>query len=368
MGWNGVFDTTKPYIDSEYITKTERAKKNLEHMLSQHSDINPNINDYDLPGVYLYTFLDGKQYVGQTCKTILIRTNEHIYEAYRNNKQSGCTKLNHKIRQLCENNEIHSLDDFRDRFYGKCTIKVLYTGDTLLDEKETEFINKYNTRNGSRGLNIRPGNNSNVGSLNHRGVEMSRCIYKVNKDGHEGYYTSIFGKDATENSKNFTWKELTMDQKYEYAMKLKEFSQETCGNGKLRTQLYTSKEIIDDFCKNHNIPVGSNRPAQFGHNKQFLPENVYYNNGYSIKTSKNRGRDIHMFSTKLDKYKPIDKQLDLAIEILIWVSESDLSLNEIDTRSDVRGILKKKYPTHKPGSSRLPLVDLIVQLMGLVNG
>ena len=171
-----------------------------------------------------------------------------------------------------------------------------------------------------------------------------------------------------ENSKNFTWKELTMDQKYEYAMKLKEFSQETCGNGKLRTQLYTSKEIIDDFCKNHNIPVGSNRPAQFGHNKQFLPENVYYNNGYSIKTSKNRGRDIHMFSTKLDKYKPIDKQLDLAIEILIWVSESDLSLNEIDTRSDVRGILKKKYPTHKPGSSRLPLVDLIVQLMGLVNG
>jgi hypothetical protein len=364
--WNGVFDTPKPCIDSQYITKTERSKKQLEEMLSQHLDINHDINNYCRAGIYLYTFPDGKQYVGQTCKTILIRTDEHIYEAYHNNKRGGCTKLNHKIRQLCGINDTSTLDEFTAKFYKYTQLEVLYTGDTLLDEKETEFMNKYNTRNGSHGLNLRPGNNSYVGSLNHNSIEMPRGIYKVDQDGREGYYITIFGKDATEQQKMFTWNELTMDHKYNLAIELKEFSQETCGNGKLRSQLYTSKEIIDDFCKNHNIPVGSNRPAQFGHNNQFLHNNVYYTaKGYSIKTSINRGRDIIMYSTKLDKYKTLEKQLDLAIEILTWVSKSNYSLDEIDTRPKLRDILKKLYPTHKPGSSRLPLVDLIVQLMEL---
>lgn len=365
-GWNGVFDTPKPCIDAEYITKNEKSQKRLELMLSQHSDINHNKNEYCCAGIYLYTFPDGKQYVGQTCKTILIRTDEHIYEAYKNDKRGGCTKLNHKIRQLCGTNVTSTLDEFTDKFYKYTKLEVLYTGYTLLDEKETEFMNKYNTRNGSHGLNLRPGNSSNVGSLNHNSIEMPRGIYKVDKDGHEGYYTSIFGKDATENSKIFTWKELTMNQKYEYAMRLKEFSQEKCRNGKIRSQLYTSKEIIYDFCKNHNIPVGSNRPAQFGHNNQFLPDNVYYTNkGYSIKTSINRGRDIIMYRTTLDKYKTLEKQKDLVIEILAWISKSDFSLSEIDTRPKLRAVLQKLYPTHHTGSSRLPLVDLIVQLMEL---
>ena len=362
--WNGVFDTPKPCIDSQYITKTERSKNQLEEMLSQHLDINHDINNYCCAGIYLYTFPDGKQYVGQTCKTILRRTDEHIQAAYRNITHD-CRILNNKIRQLCGTNETLTLDDFRDRFYDICKIEVLYTGDTLLDEKETEFMNKYNTRNGSHGLNIRPGNVGSTGIFNHRSIEMPRGIYKVDKDGREGYYSTIFAKDRTEKSKNFTWNELTMDQKYNLAVELKEFSQATLKDGKRRTQLYTSKEIIDDFCKKYNIPVGSNRPAQFGHNMQFLPDNVYYTGkGYTIKTSKNRGRDIHMYSTKSDN-KQIDKQLDLAIEILTWVSKSNYSLDEIDTRPKLRDILKKLYPTHKPGSSRLPLVDLIVQLMNL---
>jgi len=357
-GWNGLFDTHKPCIDSNYITKKDRSNKQLAEQLRQHPDIKHDLSAYSLPGVYLYTFPDNTQYVGKTQKTVLTRTNEHVEEAYRGNP--GCTKLNHKIRQLCMNNEENTLEEARVKFYKLCKIEVLYKGDDLLDEKESEFINKYDTLRGSHGLNLQPGNVGPTGLTNHLGEKMPRNICIKDK----GYYVAIYGTNGSKSSKNFLWKELSMDKKYSYAVKLKKFPQEKLQDGKLRCQIYTSKEMIEEFCKKHNLNCGSNKPQQFGHNEIILPENVYYNDkGYSIKTSENRGRDINIFSTKSDEYKSLDKQYDLSIKILDWVSKSDLSLIEIDTRTKVRAILKEKYPSHTPGSSRTPLVDLIIQLM-----
>ncbi len=93
--------------------------------------------------VYLYTFPNKKQYIGQTKNSLPQRTAQHVYEA-RNTPEKGCILLNHAI------------NFYNEEFTKEIIIKCF---DYEVDFLEKEFIELHGTKQ-PNGYNIRDGGNN----------------------------------------------------------------------------------------------------------------------------------------------------------------------------------------------------------------
>lgn len=94
--------------------------------------------------IYIYTFPNKKQYIGQTKYTLARRTSSHISEA-KLTPNRGCVSLNRAIV----------------KYEGVFTREIIYESDDAddLDFLEKEFIELYGTKV-PHGYNIRDGGNS----------------------------------------------------------------------------------------------------------------------------------------------------------------------------------------------------------------
>lgn len=156
--------------------------------------------------IYLYQFLNGKGYVGQTVSPVKYRFSAHVSEA-TNTPEIGCVALNHAINR-----------------YGAHTIviTIVWTGDaTLLNAKEVEYIALHNTLV-PNGYNISPGgqnkqdfNNpvvldkmSQVRRVNND-YDLPRGIIEINNpgEGKFGFRVQYNGSMTDYTSKNATMEE-----------------------------------------------------------------------------------------------------------------------------------------------------------------
>lgn len=111
-----------------------------------YTDVKVNIKTKDIQKksvIYCLTFPNGKVYIGKTSGDLEKRIRLHCWTSYDTKDKSYNTKKARAIRK-----------------YQEFSVSILYEGDDL-NEKEVEFIAKYNSKN--NGYNTTDGGEGNKG-------------------------------------------------------------------------------------------------------------------------------------------------------------------------------------------------------------
>lgn len=115
--------------------------------------------------IYVLEFPNGKKYIGQTVKDFNSRMTKHKSSASNIDKKDGCRALNNAIRK-------HGWDNITKKILEKCEIENL-------DEKEKEYISKFNTIS-PNGYNLMTGGNSNKSMSEETKLKMKNSALKRN--------------------------------------------------------------------------------------------------------------------------------------------------------------------------------------------
>lgn len=178
--------------------------------------INPNRSATNIGYIYKHTSPSGKSYIGQTVRTPEIRWNQHVNNAYRNDKEAT-EAFAHAIRKYGKDSFTHEI--------------LLKINENMLDYYECKFIDGYNTKV-PNGYNIRSGGSGFAGSTtlrekswkydHHPKMKHVLWYHEVNIHGTtlEGY--RVFDHNRGRN-KTFSDSKLTMDEKYQKAVEYKLF-------------------------------------------------------------------------------------------------------------------------------------------------
>ena len=321
----------------KHLKKIKKHLKKIKENEVEGIKLNQTEKNYLCAGIYLYTFLDGKKYVGQTRHTILYRTREHCREAYKNTR-GGCPLLNNKIKYTIEscNTKNPTLEDWLCIFFEKVRINILEQIDQedeseedylkKLNNRESFFIRKYNCfkcskeYDGSQGLNLTPGNktedirkrNENNCYDHHNnllisGIESIKIRGKI-----IGYKSRIRGKfENTITIGNSI--DATLDEKLSIAKEFRKL-QIICDND----------EIIKDFKKKYKLKNKSIKGKKIinktDHNGNELDTGIYFNKEYFIFIN----RDGVCNNLKFGDIENLDEQLKTCKDIFKRISKLSL--------------------------------------------
>lgn len=127
--------------------------------------------------IYRYTFPNGKQYIGQTVKTLAERTAGHVWDA-KHIPDKGCVKLSHAM--------IKYEFQFEREVMIECVADNMNSLVEKLNALEAEFIKQHNTI--EDGYNIRMGGN-NVPHDPQIVAKRAKSLRKNNEDKDLPMYT-----------------------------------------------------------------------------------------------------------------------------------------------------------------------------------
>lgn len=193
--------------------------------MNRNPVINPNRSSTKIGYIYKITAPNGHSYIGQTIQNPDERLRQHIYNA--ENYRNDCTKLENAIRKHTDSMK-HEI--------------LMIINENLLDYYETIFIeffntktpNGYNLRDGGNGgcteemrAQMRIGNDKKLANKSWPDEKYPRVKYIYWYHETNSYGTALEGWRVSDHpngrSKTIADSNLSMDDKYELAIKYKEF-------------------------------------------------------------------------------------------------------------------------------------------------